>query len=234
MRILIVEDDAEVSAALQDLIFERTHGVVVTVQNRTDAYRQLQEPVDLAILDVDVTDGRSQQMATALQKRAIPFIFVSSSSPDDLPEGLRDAQFIPKPFEEDELRHVVSAAAAHHGRGGGDMPGSPPHREQEYSSMSDKHEKISERAYQLWQAQGQPDGRDEELWLMAERLVAIDDTASSGPVSEIETIHRTLETDLDAGISPVADPKGGRTPAGGSDLVDQDAGRKRMGTGKGN
>lgn len=231
MRILIVEDDAEVSAALQDLIFERTHGVVITVQNRADAYRQMQEPIDLAILDVDVTDGRSQQMAGALQKRAIPFIFVSGSSPDDLPAGLQHARFIPKPFNEDELRHVVSEAAAHHGRAGDDAP-----RQQEFSSMSDKHEKISERAYQLWQTQGAPAGRDAEIWLMAERLVAIDETASSGPVSEIDTIHRTLETPKDAatGIAPVADPRGGQTPAGGSDLVDQDAGGKRMGTGKAN
>ena len=102
--------------------------------------------------------------------------------------------------------------------------------------MGDKHEKISERAYQLWQAQGEPQGRDEEIWLLAERLTAIDDTATGGPVSEIETIRRTLETPLDAatGISPVSDPKGGQTPAGGSDLVDQDAGHKNMGTGKGN
>lgn len=235
LRILIVEDDAEVSAALQDLIFERTHGVVVTVQSRSDAYKQMQHPIDLAILDVDVTDGRSQHMAAALQRRAIPFIFVSSSSPDDLPEGLEHAHFIPKPFDEDELRQVVSDAAGHHGQAGA-TPAAQLHHGQEYSSMSDKHEKISERAYQLWQTQGQPEGRDEDIWLMAQRLVAIDDTTSSGPVSEIDTIHRTLEAPLDAatGLSPVTNPKGGQTPGGGSDLVDQDAGGKQMGTGKGN
>ena len=233
MKILIVEDDAEVSAALQDLIFERTHGVVITVQSRAEAYRQLQHPIDLAILDVDVTDGRSHQMAAALQKRAIPFVFVSSSSPDDLPDGLEHAQFIPKPFDEDELRQVVTQAAAHHL---GAADGLSDQASQEYSSMSDKHEKISERAYQLWQAQGEPHGRDEEIWLMAQRLTAIEDTATDGPVSEIETIHRTLETPLDAatGISPLTNPKGGQTPGGGSDLVDQDAGGTNMGTGKGN
>ena len=209
MKILIVEDDAEVSAALQDLIFERTHGIVITVQNRADAYRHMQHPIDLAILDVDVTDGRSHQMAATLQKRAIPFIFVSSSTPDDLPDGLKHAQFIPKPFDEDELRQVVSAAAAHHGRASDGHRAPPTHESQEYSSMSDKHEKISARAYQLWQAQGEPHGRDEEIWLMAERLVAIDDTTSDGPVSEIETIRRTLEAtaDVATGMSPVTDLK---------------------------
>jgi len=233
LKILIVEDDAEVSAALQDLIFERTHGVVITVQSRSDAYRQMQHPIDLAILDVDVTDGRSHQMAAALQKRAIPFIFVSSSSPGELPDGLKHAQFIPKPFDEDELRQVVSDAAAHHSHDGRDERASPIIQSQEYSSMGDKHEKISERAYQLWQAQGEPRGRDEEIWLMAERLTAIDDTATDGPVSEIETIRRTLEIPpvAKSGISPVSNPKGGQTPAGGSDRVDQDAGGKNMGTG---
>ena len=227
MKILIVEDDAEVSAALQNLIFERSHGVVITVQTRSDAYQQMQHPIDLAILDVDVTDGRSHQMATELQKRAIPFIFVSSSSQNDLPKGLEHVQFIPKPFDEDELRQVVIRAATHQ---------VSTDENQEFSSMGDQHEKISERAYQLWQAQGEPHGRDEEIWLMAERLVAIDDTASDGPVSEIETIRRTLEAPVDnaTGISPISDPKGGQMPAGGSDLVDQHAGGRNMGTGNRN
>lgn len=76
--------------------------------------------------------------------------------------------------------------------------------------MSDKQETIRERAHQLWQAQGEPHGRDGEIWLMAKRLVAIDDTASAGPVSAIESIHLTLEAPLDAtGRSPLENPKGG-------------------------
>ncbi len=31
------------------------------------------------------------------------------------------------------------------------------------------HEKIAERAYQIWQANGRPDGQDQEHWFQAER-----------------------------------------------------------------
>jgi len=230
MKVLIVEDDPEVSAALQDLVFERTHGVVVTVQTRQDAYREMKHPIDLAILDVDVTDGRSLQIAGVLQKRHVSFIFVSNSSPDYLPQELRHAQFLPKPFDEAELRRVVSEAATHHAA---EQSHDIQSKDPEYSSMSDKHQVISDRARQIWHEEGEPEGRDEEIWLLAERLVAIDETASAGPVNEIETVRRTLEAPLDStGHAPVRDPHGGQAPAGGSDLLDQTAGGKRLGTGK--
>ncbi|QJP12983.1 DUF2934 domain-containing protein [Starkeya sp. ORNL1] len=90
--------------------------------------------------------------------------------------------------------------------------------------MNDAHDVVRIRAYQLWENAGRPEGRDVEFWLMAERLIAIDETADSGPVSEIDTIHRTLETPPKAGISPQADPKGGsQTAPTPSDLVDQKA-----------
>jgi hypothetical protein len=90
------------------------------------------------------------------------------------------------------------------------------------------------RAQELWENAGRPEGRDLDFWLMAERMIAIEETADDGPVSEIDTVRRTLETPPDpaTGLSPPADPKGGQLPAGGSDLVDQRAGGKNVGTGK--
>ena len=39
------------------------------------------------------------------------------------------------------------------------------------ASQTPSHEQISEKAKQLWENYGRPDGRDEEIWLEAERLL---------------------------------------------------------------
>jgi hypothetical protein len=38
--------------------------------------------------------------------------------------------------------------------------------------QSDRHERISERAYQIWVAEGRVHGMDEEHWRRAEREIA--------------------------------------------------------------
>ena len=44
---------------------------------------------------------------------------------------------------------------------------------------AEKHEQIAKRAYALWQAEGQPDGRHEEHWYYAAREIAAADSTSS-------------------------------------------------------
>jgi len=44
----------------------------------------------------------------------------------------------------------------------------------------EKHRRIERRAYALWQAEGQPDGRHEEHWQRAVREVDFEETASVG------------------------------------------------------
>jgi len=43
----------------------------------------------------------------------------------------------------------------------------------------EKHEQIARRAYALWHAEGQPDGRHEEHWYCAAREIAAEDSAGS-------------------------------------------------------
>ena len=44
---------------------------------------------------------------------------------------------------------------------------------------AEKHEQIAKRAYALWQAEGQPDGRHEEHWYCAAREIEAADSTSS-------------------------------------------------------
>lgn len=44
---------------------------------------------------------------------------------------------------------------------------------------SPKEQDISDRAYEIWQAEGRPEGRDLEIWLAAKREVGAKDSAPS-------------------------------------------------------
>jgi DNA-binding response OmpR family regulator len=100
MRILILEDDPVIAMDLQAIVEGEGHEVVGVFDSLAEAWDHLGDHFDHALLDIDVTDGKSFEIAAALIERRIPIAFVSASRPSELPVGLRGASFIPKPFEE--------------------------------------------------------------------------------------------------------------------------------------
>ncbi|MCT8002184.1 DUF2934 domain-containing protein [Sphingomonas sanguinis] len=50
--------------------------------------------------------------------------------------------------------------------------------------MEDRDEKLRQRAYDIWQAEGEPHGRDREHWEMAEREFTPASDETSAPVTE--------------------------------------------------
>lgn len=113
MRILILEDDPFIALDLQAILEAEGHEIVGAYGSLAEAYEHLEDGFDYALLDVDVVGGKSFGVAAALVERHIPFAFVSASRPTDLPQGLRKASFIPKPFEQWAiLRSVEQVASA--------------------------------------------------------------------------------------------------------------------------
>jgi hypothetical protein len=49
--------------------------------------------------------------------------------------------------------------------------------------MDDLHSKIRERAHEIWEREGRPDGRAEEHWSQAERELGITQTSAPGKKS---------------------------------------------------
>jgi hypothetical protein len=49
--------------------------------------------------------------------------------------------------------------------------------------MTEADDKIRDRAYQLWDQAGQPEGREEEFWYLAERELSADDEVDSSKES---------------------------------------------------
>lgn len=116
MRILILEDEPLIALDLQAIVEGQGHEVVGMFDTLAEASEHLGDGFDFALLDIDVLDGKSFDLAMALIERRIPFAFISASRPTEVPSGLRHARFIPKPFEETAIMRTIPAelAAMHH------------------------------------------------------------------------------------------------------------------------
>lgn len=103
VRILICEDDPLIALDLQAIVEGDGHEVIGVCDSTVGASALLSAPVDFALLDIDLRDGKSFGVAQALEARGVPFAFVSAARRSELPEGLRDAPFVGKPYREDAI-----------------------------------------------------------------------------------------------------------------------------------
>lgn len=108
MRILILEDDPLIALDLQAIVEDCGHEVVGPCENVSEARKALAAPLDFAFLDVDLPDGKSFAVATALEERRVPFVFVSGSRQSDLPHHLSHARFIAKPYRHTAIRSSLA------------------------------------------------------------------------------------------------------------------------------
>jgi hypothetical protein len=63
------------------------------------------------------------------------------------------------------------------------------------------HEDVARRAYEYWQQQGSPDGRDQEIWFEAERQLATEATALKSSLPEWQS-DRAKQTETAATPAP--------------------------------
>jgi CheY-like chemotaxis protein len=98
LRILIVEDEPFVAMDLEIVITEIVTATVVVEPSVAATKKVLHEALDFAFLDVDVTNGKTFEIAQILERNNVPFAFVSGSPQEELPRDLRSVPFIPKPF----------------------------------------------------------------------------------------------------------------------------------------
>ncbi|WP_296575347.1 response regulator [Phreatobacter sp.] len=121
-RILIVEDDPVIAMDIEAAVLEDLGPPpdVIVVGSLADAWSVAADLIHCALLDVDVVGGKTFDVALTLRARGTPFAFVSGSLPADLPEALRGARFVRKPFQaRDILGFVAAALTSRHGPGTG-------------------------------------------------------------------------------------------------------------------
>ncbi|EQB06414.1 hypothetical protein L288_11220 [Sphingobium quisquiliarum P25] len=112
-RVLLVEDEFLVAMHIEDMLVDLGYKVVGPVSRLEDALKLVHsgEPIDAALLDVNLAGERSWPVARALRDRGIPFLFATgyielhASRPDDL-DG---TAILPKPLQEIHLAQALKA-----------------------------------------------------------------------------------------------------------------------------
>lgn len=98
VRVLILEDDPLIALDLRAIVEGDGHEVIGVCDSLAEGRTRLADQFDFALLDIDLTDGKSFDFASALTERHIPFAFVSASRRSEVPWHLRGALFIAKPY----------------------------------------------------------------------------------------------------------------------------------------
>lgn len=110
-RALVVEDESMVGLLMEDLLREVGVNPVGTAWSVQQAIALLDmAPVDLVVLDVNIAGESVEPVAEELQRRGIPFIFVTGFGIERVPEAFRNRPVLTKPVEEEDLRNALQAA----------------------------------------------------------------------------------------------------------------------------
>jgi CheY-like chemotaxis protein len=112
IRILIVEDDPFIAMDIESAVADQLghDAELIIVESLAEAHAAASQDLSCALLDIDVVGGKTFDVAASLLARGTPFVFVSGSSPSDVPKPLRDVRFLRKPFSTHEIVSFVSGA----------------------------------------------------------------------------------------------------------------------------
>lgn len=107
-RILVVEDETLISMLIESIL-EAHGGQVVGPASRLaeGLGKARSEPLDAAILDVNLGSTTCFPIADLLMTREIPFVFLSGYGAASLPPDYDNQLFLQKPFGETDLIDAV-------------------------------------------------------------------------------------------------------------------------------
>ena len=108
-RVLIVEDQImlglQLAAAVEDCGCEPVGPTCLVAAALPIASR---ESIDAALLDVYLIDQTVEPVADVLERRGIPFAFVTAYTRDHLPPEFQSRPCLNKPFTDHEIRSLIS------------------------------------------------------------------------------------------------------------------------------
>ena len=107
-HILLVEDEYFIADAMQRSLEDAGAYVVGPAASVKDALALLDsEPVDGAVLDVSLYDGKVYPVAEVLMARGIPFIFTTGYDASDLPPAWRHVPRYEKSVDAATIAHAL-------------------------------------------------------------------------------------------------------------------------------
>jgi DNA-binding response OmpR family regulator len=103
MRILIVEDEQLVAMLLEDILENLGYTIVGPAATLEEGLSlATREPIDAAILDVNLNGARSFPIADALTNRSVPHLFATGYGSAEAVTR-RGAEVVRKPFREEMI-----------------------------------------------------------------------------------------------------------------------------------
>jgi CheY-like chemotaxis protein len=110
-RVLVVEDDFLVSLATVDFLESIGCEVVGPAASLAAAFKLSQsESLNAAVLDINIAGDMVWPVAEELQRRGVPFIFLSAHSrPSEIPIAFAAVPRLDKPLEQIRLLRQLSA-----------------------------------------------------------------------------------------------------------------------------
>lgn len=105
VQVLIAEDVGAISIALEDAVADAGYTVAGPFASCARAMEWLNtHQPDLALLDPMLNDGVCIDLARALRRRGVPFLFLSANHPGEgMPADLQDMPWLEKPVTYDRL-----------------------------------------------------------------------------------------------------------------------------------
>jgi len=111
-RVLVVEDQYYLATDICEWLTGAGAYVVGPARDKEQACEMLEhEVVDLAVLDINLGQGPSYEVAAELSGRAVPFLFATGYDAAAIPSDFHEAPRIEKPFNGPDLVAAVQALA---------------------------------------------------------------------------------------------------------------------------
>lgn len=106
-RVLIVEDEALIAFLLEEMVQDLGYAVAGVANSLDAAMDADPASYDMVITDVQLQGKQIYPFAVTLAARGTPFAFATGNGGSAIPEQLRRAPLLQKPFQQELLKRVL-------------------------------------------------------------------------------------------------------------------------------
>jgi DNA-binding response OmpR family regulator len=113
IRVLVLEDETLVSMMVEDMLGDLACEVVgpfARLDQAIEAVSALDEPLDVALLDVNLGRTQSFPLAEILRDKGVPFVFTTGYDDSGIPAEWRDRPALRKPFMLHQMKDALEKA----------------------------------------------------------------------------------------------------------------------------